>query len=212
MKLKKSFPAGIRNIIFDLGGVIVDIDVAATLHAFEKLNIGGLDISAIHPHQQGFFLDYELGDITGEEFISAIRARYGCEGVADAQIWAAWTALLQKPDMARFGLLENVRGNYNIYLLSNTNKAHIDAVKEGFRQVSGGREFETFFDGCFYSHRMHLRKPGERIYREVLELTGAFAGETIFIDDNECNFTGAKAAGLHVYHLTGGESINDLFK
>lgn len=201
----------IKNIIFDLGGVLVDIRIDKSVEAFRKLNIKGLDVSDIHPHQKGFFLDYELGLISTGEFIACIRCRYDCSAVDDAAIRSAWNVLLQDIDMRRFRLLERLRKKYRLFLLSNTNELHIGELRRNFRETSGGTEFESYFDGCFYSHVMHLRKPDARVYSQVIETTGIDPAQTIFIDDNDCNFSGALSAGLNVYHLTGGETILDFF-
>jgi putative hydrolase of the HAD superfamily len=211
MKLKSSFDPAIKNIVFDLGGVIVDIDIARTLDAFARLDIRGLQPENIHPRQTGFFLEYELGNLTNEAFTAAIRDRYDCTGVTDETIRAAWNALLLDPDPAQFALLDGLRPHYRVFLLSNTNPWHIERLSERYRALTGG-DFESHFDACFYSHRLHLRKPDRRIYEAVIAAAGIEPSKTLFIDDNAGNFTGAVETGLQVYHLTLLEKIFALFE
>ena len=212
MKLRQDFSPSIRNILFDMGNVLIDLDVKRTLDAFGRLGIGGFDLKDIHPYTTGFFLEYELGNLSSGAFIRAIREKYDCSRITDEMLWDAWNALLLDADMARFELLEEVGRDYRIFVLSNTNAEHIEYVKREFRQASGGREFESYFEKCFYSQDLHLRKPDVRIYREAIRQAGIVPEETLFIDDNACNLPGALDAGLHTYHLTGGEKIFDLFR
>ena len=211
MQLSNGFPEDIRNLIFDLGNVLVDIDISATLEAFAALNIGGLRPEDIHPHQNGFFLDYELGHLTDDGFLSAIRRAYGCSGIPDHRIWEAWNAMIPAVDSGRFRLMKGL-GQYRLFVLSNTNPQHISRLHGLYREATGGDDFERFFEACFYSHDMHLRKPDPEIYRSVINQTGIIPEQTLFIDDNACNFPGARALELKTYHLTGNETLFGLFE
>ena len=212
MKLGPSFPDRIQNIIFDIGNVLIDLDIPATLEAFESLHIGGLHSDDIHPHQTGFFLDYELGNIDDQGFITAIRQKYDCSGVSDQAIFDAWNAMLKDPEMERFGMIRTLGHHYRLFVLSNTNNQHIAHLQRRFQTISGGLEFESFFAHCFYSHELHLRKPDPEIYRRVMAETGVISSETLFIDDNRCNILAAGALLLETHHLTGEEKVTDLFR
>ena len=211
MEIKKCLPDGIRNILFDIGNVLVDLDVPATVRAFGRLNIGGLRPEDIHPNQTGLFLDYELGRLDDAGFIRAIRRTYDCRGVADEQIFAAWNALLLDPEPERFELIRQLKDNYRLFVLSNTNPQHVWRLRERFRTVTGGGEFEDHFERCYYSHDLRLRKPDPEIYRQVLARADILAGETLFIDDNLCNIPSARALHLQTHHLACGESLRDIF-
>lgn len=212
MKLRDTFSDDIQNIIFDMGNVLIDLDIPATVRAFAALNVGGLRPEDIHPLTIGLFLEYELGNIDDSGFIAAIRETYDCSGVTDAELFAAWNAMLSDVDLRRFALLEKLKENYRLFVLSNTNEGHIRHVKELFREASGGREFESFFERCFYSHDMHLRKPDPEIYRQVIRETGVDPEKTLFIDDNACNISPAAALKLKTHCLAvGKETIRDLF-
>lgn len=211
MKLNSKLPQDIKNIIFDFGGVIMDINIGKTIAAFTQLNIEGLKAEDIISVHKSYLLDLELGNISPDEFISKLYADYpSAARASDKQIWDAWNTLLQPYDPDRIKLLGDLGKEYNLYLLSNTNFPHRIKFKEMFRQQFD-ENIEDLFQKCFYSDEMHLRKPGTEIYEKVLDETRINPQITLFIDDNEANITGARKAGLQAYHLTGGEKITDLF-
>lgn len=213
MKLSiPGFPVDeIENIIFDFGGVIMDINIGRTLVAFNNLKIEGLDSDDIISGHKKFLLDLELGLITPSQFIDAIHTEYpGAKNVNEKEIWDAWNALLQPYDRGRIEMLEKINQSYRTYLLSNTNFPHRVKFKEMYRKQFG-ENFDDLFIQCFYSDEMHLRKPDQEIYKQVMDSIRLNPRKTLFIDDNEANITGARKFGLHTYHLTGGERITDLF-
>lgn len=211
IKLSHKLPQDVRNIIFDLGGVILDVNIAQTILAFAKLKIDGLKSDDIISAHKGYLYDLEVGNITPDDFISRIYKDYPSAMTAsDKQIWDAWNMMLQPYDPARIKIIEALKEQYNLYLLSNTNFPHRVKFKEMFRKQFG-ENFEDLFEECFYSDIMHLRKPDPRIYEQVIKQTRIAPEKTLFIDDNEANITGARKLGLQAYHLTGGEKITDLF-
>lgn len=213
MKLNiPNFPVSeIENIIFDFGGVIMDINIGRTIAAFSNLRIEGLESDDIISAHKKFLLDLELGLITPSQFIDAIHTDYpAAKNVSEKQIWDAWNALLQPYLPERIALLENIKKNYRTYLLSNTNFPHRVKFKAMFREQFG-ENFDDLFIKCFYSDEMQLRKPDHEIYRQVMDDIRLNPKNTLFIDDNELNITEARNFGLQAYHLTGGERITDLF-
>lgn len=201
----------IENIIFDFGGVIMDINIGRTLVAFNNLKIEGLNSDDIISGHKKFLLDLELGLITPSQFIDAIHVEYpAAKNVNEKEIWDAWNALLLPYDRGRIEMLEKINKKYRTYLLSNTNFPHRVKFKEMYRKQFG-ENFDDLFIQCFYSDEMHLRKPDLEIYKQVMESIRLDPRKTLFIDDNEANITGARKYGLHVYHLAGGVRITDLF-
>jgi len=211
MKLIDKFPENIRTIIFDFGGVIMDINITKTITAFANLNIDGLkaeDIISSHKH---FLHDLEIGTITPEEFINIIYKEYpSAANVSDKLIWDAWNSLFDSYDPARIAMVHQLKSNYNLYLLSNTNFPHRVKFKEIYRRQFG-ENLEDLFITCFYSDELHLRKPEAEIYKCVVKTARINPATTLFIDDNEANVTAAIHTGLQAYHLTAGEKITDLF-
>lgn len=211
MKLRNDFPDNIENIIFDFGGVIMDINISKTLTAFSDLQIKGLNKDDVISAHKKFLLDLELGLITPQEFLETLRHEYPDMGnVSDKKVWEAWNTQLQAYDPRRIDLLENLKQRYNLFLLSNTNLPHrirfIEIYEEQF-----GKKFEELFSREYYSDEMHLRKPDLNIYRQVIDELNIDPQKTLFIDDNELNITYARQVGLNAYHLTNGEKITDLF-
>jgi len=211
MKLIPRFDSGIRNIIFDIGNVLIDLDIPATLRAFASLHFGGLRPEDIHPHQTGFFLDYELGKIDDAGFLASLHRTYDCSAVTDLQIFTAWNAMLRDPEPARFELIRRLGQHYRLFVLSNTNHQHITHLRQRFAEICPGRTFDSLFEHCFYSHYMHLRKPDPEIYRRVIAQTGIISEQTLFIDDNACNILPAAALSLKTHHLRAGEKLAGLF-
>jgi len=211
MELKKEIGNGIKNIIFDLGGVIIDIFPERSVEAFGKLCRGKVTLENIFPENESIFLEYELGNVSGDEFIEGIKKNYNCRDVDNQALSDAWCALIGDPDPVRFKLLEKIKKNYRTFVLSNTNVKHIERVHEVMEKSLPGKSFESYFEKCFYSQDMHLHKHDTEIYLQVISDTGIIPEETLFIDDRAGNFTGAKKAGLNTYHLTGREKITDLF-
>lgn len=216
MQIKPSIAAGIRNIIFDFGGVLLDIDIRRTIDAFARLGLTDLKTAEIHPHNAGVFLELELGNITEDRFVERLQSYVpaGHPMPTREQILDAWNALLLPYDWERFRLLDRLRASgQKIFLLSNTNLPHREYFIRKFdRENPDGRTFESYFDRCFYSDAMHLRKPDPEIYRTVLREAGLQAGETLFIDDNKPNTDAAEKLGIHTFHLASPATVFDIFK
>lgn len=216
MKLKPSIATGIRNIIFDFGGVLLDIDIRRTVEAFRRLGLSDLKSTEIHPQNAGVFLQLELGKITEEQFVGTLQSHIpaGKPVPTTAEILDAWNALLLDYDWRRFELLDRLReSGYRVFLLSNTNLPHREYFIGKFnRENPDGRTFESYFDRIFYSDAMHLRKPDPEIYLTALREAGIDAGETLFIDDNKPNTDAAAELGIKTVHLVSPVTVLDLFE
>lgn len=211
MQLTNKLPKNIDNIIFDFGGVIMDININKTIAAFVELNIEGLNAEDIISSHKKFLHDLEVGTLTPDEFINVIHCEYPkAKNISDEKIWDAWNALLQPYDKNRVEMLKKLKSNYNLYLLSNTNLPHRIRFKKIYEEQFN-ENLEDLFIHCFYSDEMHLRKPNSEIYKQVVEESKIEPTKTLFIDDNEANVVAAQMFGLHAYHLTNGERITDLF-
>lgn len=216
MILKPSIATGIRNIIFDFGGVLLDIDIRRTVDAFRRLGLCDLKSAEIHPQNAGVFVQLELGKITQEQFVATLQSHIpaGKPVPTTAQILDAWNALLLNYDWRRFELLDRLReSGYRVFLLSNTNQPHREYFIDKFnRENPAGRSFESYFDRLFYSDAMHLRKPDPEIYLTTLREAGIEAGDTLFIDDNMPNTDAASELGIKTVHLVTPTTVFDLFE
>lgn len=182
----------ISAIIFDLGGVLLDLDQGKTLRAFHKL---GLDLEDVNDSSP-IFTDFETGKINAADFRQGIQTL--SKGVlTNEQIDHAWNLMLLDTTEERFRLLEQLRKNFSVYLLSNTNSIHIDYFRNYIETQFGIERWNNLFDKQFLSYEIGLRKPHREIYDFVLNDIGREANECIFIDDNTTNIRNAGALGIH---------------
>ena len=202
----------IKNIIFDLGGVILNIDYHLTIEAFKKLGFDDFDTLFTKARQTGVFDKLDKGLVTPDEFRNGIR-ELAKKTFTDEQIDNAWNAMLLDFPVHRLKLLEQIHSQYKTYLLSNTNQIHIEVYNQILFNTFGVRNLSPFFDKEYYSHVIHMRKPDAEVYELILNQNGLKAEETLFIDDSEHHIIGARKVGLNAYHLNlqEGETIEKLF-
>ena len=191
----------IRNIIFDLGAVLINIDYQLTMQAFARLGFNP-SVQFTRERQSGIFNRFEKGQITAADFLDELRAING-KPVTDNELVHAWNAMVLDMPMHRFRMLEALRTRYRIFLLSNTNAIHIEAVWTYMDSLLGPGRWHSYFDKAYYSHLMGMRKPDHEIYAHVLKDAGIRAGETLFLDDSPQNLDGAAALGIRTLHITG---------
>lgn len=194
-----------KNIIFDLGGVILDIDFGLTHQAFELEGVEGFDKLYGQHAAAPFFVDFEKGKHTAAEFYDHIRNICGCP-LGDDTIRRCWNALLIGFDAAKIDWLERIAGQYRVFLFSNTNSIHYQAFTKEFFDLKG-KEFNSLFVHAYYSHEMGLRKPDPASYQAILDEQSLVPSETLFIDDTLKNIEAARALGLQVKHLPRPETV-----
>jgi FMN phosphatase YigB (HAD superfamily) len=182
----------ISTIIFDLGGVLLDLDQGKTLRAFNKL---GLDLDDVN-ESASIFTDFETGKINAADFRQGIQTL--SKGILTSeQIDHAWNLMLLETTEERFRLIEQLRKHFRVYLLSNTNSIHIDYFKAYIEKDFGWNRWSNLFDKQYLSYEMGMRKPHKEIYQFVLNDIGREAKECIFVDDNITNIKNAGALGIH---------------
>lgn len=201
---------GIRNIIFDLGGVLLNIDPRKTIEAFGKLGMEQLVGDKGLSYDHDIFYQMEQGKITPEEFRNGVRQLLTKE-VSDDEIDAAWTAMLLDFPAIRVGLVKNLREDFKIYLFSNTNAIHVEKFHAIFRDQHGF-EVSTLFEKDFYSNEIGYRKPSAESYQEIIRLSGINPAESLFIDDSLQNIDAAIASGLKGFWLEPGQTVENLFR
>jgi putative hydrolase of the HAD superfamily len=182
----------IKNIIFDLGGVIVRLDKNACIESFRKLGFDDFGKILNEFVQKGPFLDFEMGLITDNEFRAFIRQNIKND-VADSEIDKAMSDFLVEIPVSKLETILKLKSSYNVFLLSNTNPIAINAVKPFFE--AGGRRMEDYFHKMFLSYQMKMAKPDVEIFAKVLEIASINAEETLFIDDGPANLHSASLLG-----------------
>ncbi|RFM30002.1 HAD family hydrolase [Deminuibacter soli] len=200
----------IKNIIFDLGGIFLNLDYPATEKAFIEMGVTNFQELFAQSHANDLFEQLETGKIQPEAFYQSFRETTGLQ-VSDEQIRDAWNAMLLDFPADRLQWLDAIRNKYNVYLYSNTNKIHYDFFSDVFRKAAGSNQsFDDYFIKAHYSHELGLRKPYPASFTALLQLHGLEADETVFIDDTLKNIEGAKAAGLQTIHLVHPETVLNL--
>lgn len=200
---------GIKNLIIDLGGVLIDLDRQRCIENFRKLGLPDVEVVLDIYHQQDFFQKYEKGLITSAEFRDVLREKIG-KPVTDAQIDDAWNSFLVGIPAAKLDLLLNLRKDYVVYLLSNTNEIHWQwSCRNAFPYKTF--RVEDYFEHIYLSFEMNMAKPDAEIFQKVLDDTGIIPAETLFIDDSVANCRAAEALGITTYMPNAGEDWSHLF-
>lgn len=182
------------NLLFDYGGVLVDLDKQRCIRAFEAL---GFDI---RPYlgtyaQAGFFSELERGAISVEGFCDKIREAAGNEGLSDTDICNAWKAYLTGVPAERLEMLLKIARHYPVYLLSNTNTIHWKMAEEEYFNFQG-HTVDDFFCKKFLSFEIGAEKPSEEIYQAVIDGIGCEPSDILFFDDSDVNCDAARKMGL----------------
>lgn len=203
---------GIRHIIFDLGGVILNIDYQRTEYAFRAAGIENFEEMYSKLHQTSLFNDFEMGIIDRHQFINALQEASSIPITAE-QVVQCWDAMLLDFPLRRLQLLQQLRLHYDIFLLSNTNELHEAAFNKILMRECGMPNIGVFFDRTYFSHKVGLRKPMKEIFQLVLDENHLDAGHTLFIDDSPQHVEGAKGLHIQTIYLEKGMTIEeDIFK
>jgi len=203
---------GIRHIIFDLGGVLINIDYSLTEKAFIALGIDNFAEIYSQLQQTPLFDELEKGNIGKDDFVIALQKAAGKEIVA-ASIIDAWNAMLLDFPLRRLQILQQLQLHYDLFLLSNTNEIHEAAFNKILMDANGIPNIGVFFHRIYLSHRVGLRKPMKEIFELVLNENGLKAEHTLFIDDSPQHVAAAKAFGIQTIYLEKGMTIeHDIFK
>lgn len=182
------------HLLFDFGGVLVDLDKQRCIAAFAEL---GFDIVPyLGTYQQGgFFSDFERGVISTDTFCNIIREKSKKTSLTDAQIVEAWKRYLLDVPEERLKMLLRLKEKYTLHVLSNTNPVHWDMAVNGYFRYKG-LTVSDFFDKIFLSCELGVEKPHPAIFQKVVEGIGCPAGDILFFDDSEVNCEAARQCGL----------------
>ena len=197
--------ANTKNLIFDLGNVLYDIDFVKMYDAFEQLGIPNFENHFTLNKSDQIFFDLEKGFITEVEFCNGFNALYNLT-LSRQQIIDAWNALLVGYRKESVQWVKDHNHQFATFLYSNTNQIHYDQFIPQYSREIGG-DFEMLFKTPYYSHKMGQRKPDPASFQFILDKEGLKAEETIFIDDNEPNIKAAASVGMQVLYLKPGMRV-----
>ena len=200
---------GIKNLLIDFGGVLINLDRPRCIENFKKLGLSDADEMLDVYHQQGIFMEQEKGLITASEFRNGRRDKMG-KIVTDRQIDTVWNSFLVDIPTSKLDLLLKLREKYVVYLLSNTNEIHWKwACKHAFPYR--GFRVEDYFEKIYLSYEMKMVKPDAEIFEAVIDDAGIDPKQTFFIDDSEANCETARTLGMSTYTPQAGEDWGTLF-
>lgn len=206
MKMKE-----IRNIIFDLGGVLYDINYQHIVDSFAKLQLESFDTLFTQLQQDRLFDQLETGHISAEVFRDRIRS-ISKRQLSDLEIDTAWNSILVGFPERNLELLRSLKNKYRLFLLSNTNEIHEKAFRENLLTQFGRPVLDEEFERVYLSHHIGLRKPDSAIFQLVINENNLAADHTLFIDDSPQHVEGAKESGLHALWLRNGKWIGEALK
>jgi putative hydrolase of the HAD superfamily len=201
----------IKNLLLDLGGVVLNVDYHKMVETFKSYNISDFDKHFTQAHQAEIIDRFEEGKCTIEEFRNGIRELVGIT-LTDKQIDDAWNSMILELPKERIELLGMLKLKYNMYMFSNTNELHIEMLKKKYQEDFGFDIFTFLFTKAYFSNEIKMRKPHSESFQWLLDDAGIKAEETLFIEDTLQHIEGAKKVGLNTYWLTGGETIIDLYE
>ena len=196
------------TIIFDLGGVIINLDYQLTIEAFKKLGLENFEEMYTQAKQNNLFDDYETGKISSQHFINSLLP-FLPSGTSANKVVHAWNAMILDFPKERLALLHHLKSKYRIFLLSNTNDIHLQAVNRSLANVTD-RKLESYFEKVYLSHEVKLRKPHREIFEMVCNDQNLEPTSTLFIDDTIGHVNGANSIGLQGIHLVG-KTIEEIF-
>ena len=199
----------IENLIFDLGGVILTLDMPRAEQHFTALGVKDYNTLFRSGNVSSFFKAYEVGSITDAEFIEALKNLSGLP-LTDKDLIAAWNAMLGHFPEERIALLNKLKNKYRLFLFSNTNALHLTTFRKMYGDTFNGNVFDDHFEKAYYSHTLGMRKPDKESYEYIIRENNLDPSKTVFIDDSILNIEGAEAAGLKGIHIKPGISILDI--
>ena len=199
--------SSIETIVFDLGGVVVDLDLQLSINAFKQLGIKDPERFIRHGAHGDIFLKLETGEITEGEFFSGIKNLAG-KILTDENIKNAWCAMFTDLPKSRVKIIERLKKEHRVILLSNTNsihRRHFDKMAEGYSSLS------ELFDEVYYSFMLHDHKPNVSVFKKMIEAEGLAPVRTLFLDDSQKNIDAAREIGMQAILITPARQVEDVF-
>ena len=185
----------IHHLIFDLGGLFIDVYMDRFENSLQQM-LGKEVMPTLEKLQHEKFFDaYETGHIHTAQFLDTLSAAFGKE-YSQEQYVACWNAILGRVQLDQLQLIQPLRKQCDVVLLSNTNSLHVEALETEFEKSHPGERLSNFFDRIYYSQQIGLRKPEPQVFAYVVEQGVFNPARTLFIDDTIGNLVGAQKVGI----------------
>ena len=198
----------ISALLFDLGGVIVDLDYNKTIEAFEGIGLEDAEHLYNQFDQSKIFDEFEIGSISGEEFIGLLQEKIPHK-VSQSKIKEAWNAMILGFEKSKLEQIKRYSDKIPCYLLSNTNDIHLEYIQTLLQDVPF-KNLELLFTKRYYSHIIGKRKPHKETFEWVLNDMGYAPDEVLFIEDSPQHIQGAEAVKLNTLFYTEGRSLDEI--
>lgn len=201
--------SNIKAIIFDFGGIFINLNYNYTIEAFKRLGIENFEELYSQAQQSNLFDNYETGVISSQRFVNGLLDFLPSKTTPN-QVVEAWNAMLLDIEPERVELLHKLREKYPVYLLSNTNEIHIDLAFRRWKKTIG-QPIQSSFDKIYLSHEVGLRKPNKEIFELVCSENNLNPYTTLFIDDTVQHINGASRIGLQTHLHSSNARIHPIF-
>jgi len=198
----------IKTIIFDFGGVLLDLDINRCIMNFKQLGVQNIEQFLNNYAQKGIFMELEKGLISAEKFRDEVR-KITANNASDEEIDAAWCSFLVDVPTEKLEMLYQLRKKFRVILLSNTNAIHFPYAAEKYLKHNG-LTISDFFDKCYLSYEMKMAKPDIEIFNTLLLEENIDAANCLFLDDGIKNIEIANQLGIQTYHAKENESLSFL--
>lgn len=200
--------SSITTLIFDFGGVLINLDMLGCIQRFKELGVENIDQYLGQYGQLDFFMQYEKGQIDTPQFRNEIRKRTE-NTLSDEQIDDAWGAFLLDIPQEKLDILTELRKNFRMLLLSNSNELHV-AHSSREELQKRGKTIHDYFDKCYFSFEMGMAKPQSEIFEAVLNDANIRPEECLFLDDSSRNIEQASKLGIQTYLVDPNEDLSFL--
>lgn len=198
----------VKALLFDLGGVIVNLDYHKTINAFDALGVANTESLYNQFNQTEIFDGFETGSLSGKEFINLMKHQIPTYS-SESEIKKAWNAMILGFEEAKLKQIKKYSENIPCYLLSNTNEIHLEYIQTLLGEMPF-KNLEVLFNKCYYSHIIGKRKPHKETFEWVLNDMGYAAEDVLFIEDSPQHIEGAKTINLNTLYLTQERSLEEI--
>ena len=189
----------IRALVFDLAGVLLDFGGPESLHNLSDGRVGNEEFFRFWSEAKCAH-DLHCGRCTPEEFAWQAVRELGLR-LTSERFLAEYQTWLRGPYPGALELLESLRPQYRVACLSNTDAVNV-------RKFDEELQLQNWFDECFYSNEMGLRKPDPKAYLHVSKALDVPPNEIAFFDDSLKCVEGAISVGMHAEHVAGFGDLN----
>ncbi len=200
----------VKALLFDLGGVIVDLDYKKTANAFENIGLQNAEKAYSQFHQTDLFNLFETGHISSEEFLAEIQNEITNQ-VSLSEITKAWNSMIIGFQHSKLEKIKKLSEQVPCYLLSNTNEIHLSYIEQLLQEM-GFKHFLNIFESCYFSHQIGKRKPHKETFEWVLNQMNYDAQDVLFIEDSPQHIEGAKSAKLNTFYFKKDSSLSDIYQ